>query len=79
MEDCEIGCCKWQGVMFLSVLKLGRGYERLSINGGRGQQCIETALHRRGGFIRHQWTKAASTQVFVAVCGNLGLALPLNF
>ena len=34
MEDCEIGRCKWQGVMFLSVLKLGRGYERLSINGG---------------------------------------------
>jgi len=34
MEGCEIGCCKWQGVMFLSLLKLGRKDERLSINGG---------------------------------------------
>jgi hypothetical protein len=36
-------------------------------------------LHRRGGFVRHQWSKKALTQVYVAaVCGNLGLALRLN-
>lgn len=33
-------------------------------------------MHRRGGFVRHQWTKKASTQV--SVCGKLGLALRLN-
>lgn len=34
MEGCEVGCCKWQGVIVLNVLKLGRRDERLSINGG---------------------------------------------
>jgi len=36
-------------------------------------------MHRRGGFVRHQWSKKALTQVYVAaVCGTLGLALRLN-
>lgn len=34
MEGCETGFCKWQEVMFLNLLQLGRRDERLSINGG---------------------------------------------
>jgi hypothetical protein len=34
MEGREVGCCKWQRVVFWNLLQLERRGERLSINGG---------------------------------------------